>query len=67
MDADSNELKIDATGDNLRVTWQQQPPVVLTKTEEEKFMNDQFNFTVSFNKDGLSFNQEGNEKKYKKK
>jgi CubicO group peptidase (beta-lactamase class C family) len=67
MDTDSNELKIDAAGNNLRLIWQQQPPIVLTKTEEGKFMNDQFNFTVTFDKDGISFNQQGNVKQYKKK
>lgn len=67
LDPDNNELKIDATGNNLRLIYQQQPPIVLTKTEEGKFRNDQFNFSISFEKDALSFNQQGSTKQYKKK
>jgi hypothetical protein len=65
-DPKSNKITIKSTNDKLFLVLQNQDPIALTKTKQGKFVNNQFNFDLSFEKGSLHLNQLGNSVLYKK-
>ncbi len=62
-----NEFKIEESENCLRLIYQNQDPIVITKNDEGNFTNPQLNFSISFANDSLKFTQQGNTRIYKRK
>ena len=65
-DADENEFKIATSNDTLVLVYQNQDPIQLSRTTKGEFRNDQLNFSLTFEKDKLQFNQQGRSTTYEK-
>jgi len=66
-DGENNELRIDHRGDNLYLVYQNQEPIEISKTQDGKFRNELFNFSISISTDTLDLVQEQISKMYIKR
>jgi CubicO group peptidase (beta-lactamase class C family) len=66
-DAENNELRIDHTGNNLFLVYQNQEPLRISKTQDGKFRNELLNFSISISNDTLNLVEEQISKRFIKK
>ena len=66
-DGENNELKTNHTGNNLYLVYQNQEPILISKTQDGKFRNELFNFNISSSIDILNLVQEQISKMYIKR
>ncbi|MEO8210430.1 MAG: serine hydrolase, partial [bacterium] len=66
-DKENNELGINHTGNNLYLVYQNQEPLRISKTQDGKFRNEMFNFSISISNDTLDLVQEQISKAYIKR
>ncbi|MEO6694106.1 MAG: serine hydrolase domain-containing protein [Ignavibacteria bacterium] len=63
-DNENNELGINYSANNLYLVYQNQQPLEISKTQDDKFRNELFNFTISISNDTLHLVQEQTSKLY---
>ena len=63
-DGENNELRINHRENNLYLVYQNQEPIRISKTQDGKFRNELFNFSISISNDTMDLVQEQISKMY---